>query len=150
MVNFYSISESWSTMSADQFFSILSDSAVLGLGSPATDTFFSLLRFLGATLLVAFLAYYATKKMAGARLRIGKPGNLRVIDSVNINAHAAVQIVKAGDKFLAVGVTRERITLLAEVDKEHISEPIVDDSIETPFSKVLSRFVQQPKDKKDE
>ncbi|MCL1884787.1 MAG: flagellar biosynthetic protein FliO [Defluviitaleaceae bacterium] len=116
--------------------------------SLAAGQFFNLLRFFGATLFVALLAWYCTKLLVGSRARMGrKSGNLSVVESVNVGGQAVVQLVRVGDKFIAIGVTKERITLLTEVDKEHINEPepVNLTSLDTPFGKVLSRFMQ-PKD----
>ncbi|MDR0271842.1 MAG: flagellar biosynthetic protein FliO [Clostridiales bacterium] len=110
----------------------------------AADQFFSILRFFGATILVAALAYFATKKLAGSRMMGQRNGNLSVLESINVGGQAVIQLVKAGDKFLVVGVTKENITLLSEIDKEHINEPERPDfkNLNTPFAKVLSRFIQ--------
>jgi len=146
MENFiFLLSESWSTMAADRLFSIFYLlNAENGIATPSTRMFFSVFQFFAATFLVAGLAWYATKKLAGARGIGRKAGNLAVIESVNVGGQAVVQLVKAGDKFLVVGVTRERVTLLAEVDKEQIVEPEIPDfkNLNTPFGKVLSRFIQ--------
>ncbi|MCL1862575.1 MAG: flagellar biosynthetic protein FliO [Defluviitaleaceae bacterium] len=112
--------------------------------SPAADPLFgmlwSMIRFLGATALVAFLAYIATKKMAGARLTGQRSGNLSVVESVNVGGQAVVQLVKAGDKYFVIGVTKERVTLLGEVD--NVEEKVEVQSLDTPFGKVLSRFIK--------
>jgi flagellar protein FliO/FliZ len=142
------VSESWSLSSADQFFSMF---PVLSLDTPAARQFASLIQYIAATVFVALLAWYATKKMARARGLGRKGGNLSVVESVNVGGQAAVQLVRVGDKYLVVGVTRERVTLLSEVDKDQITEPEPVDftNLNTPFGKVLSRFIQ-PKDPRNE
>ncbi|MCL1846244.1 MAG: flagellar biosynthetic protein FliO [Defluviitaleaceae bacterium] len=147
------LSESWSSLAADQFFSMLaadiettSPPSVMFEGG-ATNTFnmfWNALRFFGATILVAVLAWFVTKKMVGAN-RVGrKSGNLSVVESVNLGGMTTVQLVKAGEKYLVIGVTRERVTLLGEIDKEQIAEPDVTNfsHLNTPFGKVLSRFIK--------
>lgn len=141
------LSESWSTMAADQFFSMfINDSP----GFPATNMFnlfLDMLRWIGSTVLVAILAWFVVRKMASAGRLGKKTSNLYVVESVNIGGQAAVQLIKAGEKYLVIGVTRERITLLGEVDKDEITEPELPNfsNLNTPFGKVLSRFVK-PKD----
>ncbi|MCL2577863.1 MAG: flagellar biosynthetic protein FliO [Defluviitaleaceae bacterium] len=152
------ISESWSTLSADRLFSMFSVGAAGFSGTPNADRFgliLSMLRFFGATLFVAWLAWFATKKMASSRSGVRETCNLSVVESINVGGQAVVRLVKAGDKYLLVGVTKERITYLAEIDKEQIIEQKAPEltNLNTPFGKVLSRFIQ-PKpgdeDKKDE
>ena len=133
MENFiFLLSESWSATSA-------------------AGQFFSILRFLAATVFVALLAYYVTKMMAGKRGLGRGGGNISLIETINVGGQAMVQLIKAGDKFLVIGVTKERVTILSEIDKEHINEPepINFSYMDTPFGKVLSKFTQ-PKEKDDE
>ena len=146
------LSESWSTVAADQFFSMFRDSdssiAVIfssGVNRAASNTFFAMFRFVAATGFVAILAYYATKKMVGSNSIGRKNSNISVIESVNVGGQAAVKLLKVGEKYLVLGITRERVCLLSEIDKEQIVEPEALDltKINTPFGKVLSRFVKQ-------
>jgi len=151
MLFFNGISESWSTLSADQFFSMFHFAGSPGaMETPVSDRVgqvLGMLRFFGATLFVALLAWFVTKKMAGARGASRETCNLSVVESIGLGGQAAVRLIKAGDKYLLVGVTRERVSLLAEIDKEQIIEHQVVEfsNVNTPFGKVLSRFVQ-PKD----
>ena len=115
-------------MAADQFFGM----------------FWPMMRFLAGTALVALLAYFVTKKMAGARFAGQKSGNLAIVESINVGGQAIVQLVKAGEKYIVIGVTKERITLLGEVDKDDIVQqaPVDLKTLNTPFGKVLSRFIK--------
>ena len=116
-----------------------------GGSGAASDLFFAMFRFVAATGFVAILAYYVTKKMAGSNAIGRKSTNISVIESVNVGGQAAVKLLKAGEKYLVLGVTRERVCLLSEIDKEQIIEPQAPDfsNLNTPFGKVLSRFVKQ-------
>jgi flagellar protein FliO/FliZ len=160
MLFFSSISESWSTLSADQFFSMysfteLTTPAALRFESPATDRFgqvLDMLRFFGATFFVALLAWFVTKKMAGSRGVGRETCNLSVVESLNVGGQAVVRLVRVGDKYLLIGVTKENVTLLAEIDEDQISEQqaIEMTGLNTPFSKVFSRFIQPKDEPRDE
>ncbi|MCL1843920.1 MAG: flagellar biosynthetic protein FliO [Defluviitaleaceae bacterium] len=114
---------------------------------PMTDMFWNMVRFIAATGFVAILAYYATKKLASSRKLNPKDGNLSVVESLNVGGNAVVRLVKAGEKFLVIGVTKEKVTLLTELDKEQVTEPetVEIKTLDTPFGRVLSRFIT-PKD----
>lgn len=152
-LNFFisGISESWSTLSADQFFGMF---YFIGSGgttetslSGSVEQMFNVFRFIAATAFVALLAWFVTKRLAGSAGMARGTGNLVVVESVNVGGQAVVRLVRAGDKYLVVGVTKERVTLLAEIDKEQIVEQQPPDfsNLNSPFGKVLSRFIQ-PKD----
>jgi len=117
-------------------------------GSPFGQLF-GILRVIAAVAFVALLAYFTIKMMALSRGRRGKGGNLYVVESIIVGNTSMVQIVKAGNKYLVIGVTKERVTFLAELDDSQVNEP---ESVEvnfTPFDKVLRRYLG-PKDDENE
>jgi flagellar biogenesis protein FliO len=152
-------------MSADRFFSMLySDIAdtvtEVAIEAPSafeatatsmfTGMIWPMIRFFAATGLVAILAYYATRRLTGARGRLRRSnggGNLELIESVNVAGQAVVQIVKAGEKYLVLGVTKENITMLTEV--EQITEAEIIENAPSPFGKIFSRFIT-PKDETED
>jgi len=117
-------------------------------GFPAAAMMGHIFRIVLATAGVALLAYYVTKMLALSRGRAGRirGGNLQVVESIATGAQSMIQLIKAGDKYLVVGITKERVTLLAELSKEEVSEPEAQEFPVVPFNKVLSRFLPQAKD----
>lgn len=92
-----------------------------------------------AIVFVMFLAYYATRWLAGARyIRHGK-SNIRLLEGAAVGHQSSVQLVKAGEKVFLIGVTRERITFLAEIPKEQVVEPEAE-SPPIPFEKYLKAY----------
>jgi flagellar biogenesis protein FliO len=144
------LSESRAAEAADRLFGVFLTS---GMPTPSTRIFFSIFQFFAATILVALLAWFATKKLVGARGMGKKAGNLNIVESLNVGGQAVVQLVKAGGKYLLIGVTRERVTLLAEIDKSEVTEPEPIDfkNLNTPFGKILSKYIQKdaPRDEEN-
>jgi len=137
--------ENWSPVVTDQFFSMLTTMTTeRPTGSMFGGMLWSMLRFIAAIGFVSILAYYATKKMAGASISGRKSTNISVVESINLGGYATVKLVKAGEKYLVLGVTKERISFLSEIDSEQIvSQETIDfTKLDTPFGKILSRFVK--------
>ena len=138
--------ENWpATMSASQFFSIMPVSILM-----AGTQFWFWFRFIGATIFVSLLAYYVLRLMGGARVRqFGRTrGNLQLIDSISVGVGTSIQIVKAGEKYLVISVTKERVTLLTELeDLEDLAQEGEQafDASQVPFGTILARFLK-PKD----
>jgi len=129
--------------------SYLLNSAFVGSTSGLVWRF---LQIVLATIFVVLLSYYLIKMMAIARGRRGRNShNLSVVESIAVGQQSMVQLVRAGDKYLVVGVTKERVTLLSELDKAEVHEPkpISFNSADVPFGNVLSRFLS-PKDDLDD
>ena len=126
------------SLSASQFF----------VATMSSTFVISTLRLIGATIFVALLAYYVTRLMAGARLRKSRSrgkGTLQLIESINITRESGVHLVKAADKYMVVGVTKENVNLLAELSEEDLPEipESTADQANVPFGKLLSRFINK-------
>ena len=52
--------------------------------------------------------------------------NIQVVESYKITTNKYLQIVKVGDKYLAIAICKDTVTLLSELDKGQIEFP--DDS----------------------
>lgn len=86
---------------------------------------------------VLFLAY-VTSKFAGniqrGRLQVG---NMQVMETMQLAAGKYLQIVKAGEQYLLIAVTKDQVTFLCELDKEHLDFTKQDNS-GVEFRKILS------------
>ena len=130
----------------DNFIYLLS---VDGLGTGTRSLFELLARTMGALVLVVLLLYVFVKVMAASRGGFRRGVNLSIIENVSVGQQAVVSLVRAGEKYLVIGVTKERITLLSELDAQDLTLAEENDKAgaETPpFISVLSKFLPQKTD----
>ena len=116
-----------------------------------------LLSYLGSFLylfvVMAFiigLCYFVLRMMGRVRGRGGAAGNLHLIESILVGSQNMVQLVRTGDKFLVIGVTKEHITLLTELSEAQVKELEPLPPIGASFSKVLERFLPTKDDKSEQ
>jgi len=137
----------------DSFFHITVLSANLP-GSSTANMVWRLLQVVLATIFVSLLAYYSLKMLGLARSRrgFGNSGNLSVLETIVVGQQSMVQLIKAGDKFLVIGVTKERVTLLSELDDTQVEMPEISGFgvSGTAFGNVLSRFLPPKGDANDD
>ena len=95
-----------------------------------------LLSVIVAIAFVMFLAYYTTRWLAGARYARRGNSNIKLLEGAAVGPHSSVQLIRAGMKVFLIGVTRERITFLAEIPIDEIKEPEFEFS-SIPFEKYL-------------
>ena len=133
------IGEIRSSLSVDRFFNIFFLMAMPEGFSIAINVF----RYFGTTLFVVLLAWYVTKKMASARGGgVRQTCNLSVVESIAVGGHAVVRLIKAGDSYVLIGVTKERITLLGEIPGEQITErELAELKMDNPFGKIMQKFI---------
>lgn len=70
---------------------------------------------------ILYLAYVSTK-FIGSRYSLGGKGgkNLKIIESLAIGKESRLAIVKAGEKYLLLGITPHSISNVAELSEEEI------------------------------
>ena len=122
----------------------LYDAAVIGaaIGDSTADLVWRLLQVFLATIFVALLAYYSLKMMGLARSRRMAGGNLSLIESIAVGQQSMVQLIKVGDEFIVIGVTKENVSLLCTLDETQVTVPEVGNIMpgNINFAKILGRF----------
>jgi len=101
-----------------------------------------------ALVFVLFLAYYASRVMGRGSARVGgRQRNLKIVEAIAVGPQNTLQIVQAGDKYFVVGVSRQGIVKIGEVDGDSINtEEPSRPSLDNPFEKYLSRFAKKKDD----
>jgi|GEM_PF-787650 len=111
------------------------------------NIFSTFLGFAFALLIVVGLAYICLRLVGRFRGgNIKQDRNLKMVEALGVGVQSTIQLIKVGDKFFLIGVSRGNITMLGEVDADSIKTeaknlPYV------PFDKVLAKFI--PKKKED-
>lgn len=90
-------------------------------------------------IIVLGLTYYTTKWAARIQKNQVFNKNIEVVETYKITTNKYIQIVKIGEKYLVIAITKDSITMLTEIDKEQIE---LSDTIETKesFSEILNKF----------
>jgi len=70
-------------------------------------------------LAVLFIAYYLTR-FFNTRVRGFQGGNIKIVEGMGVGQNGNLLIVKAGKKYLLLGVTKEKISYLSDIDAEDI------------------------------
>ena len=97
-----------------------------------------------AFIAVVALAYFSLRLMGRAKNTRGFGGNIKVIEAAGLGFQNTVQLVKAGDKYFLIGVSRTGITLIGEVDEAslNLSKPA---ATQVPFENVFAKFFNKDK-----
>lgn len=105
--------------------------------------FFSSLLLLGI-ILVAF--YFLAKVVASYRYKGNKNSNIKIIESIGIGYQSMIQLIEVGNKIILIGVTKDKITFLCEVDKDSIKEGDLNSNTPDSFRKYLETFINKNND----
>lgn len=101
----------------------------------------SFLQLLGAIIIFLFIlaiTYFTTRWVGSFQKTQMKGGNLQVIETVRIANNQFLQVVKAGEKYLVIAVSKERVTMLTELPAEQLKERTQDS--QEDFQAILNKF----------
>lgn len=110
----------------------------------------NLLQFMEVILIFIFVlavTYFVTRWIAKYQKISTVNNNLKIIETCRIANNKYLQIVKAGEKYLVIAVSKDSVTMLTEIDKEQIKElPLAfEGSKGESFDEILGKIKEKAK-----
>lgn len=90
-------------------------------------------------LLVLGLTYATTKWTANYQKGRNVNNNVEIVEVSKIAANKYIEIVRCGDKYLAVAICKDTVTMLCELSKEQISLEKKEISGKDSFKEILEK-----------
>lgn len=102
-------------------------------------------------ILVLGLAYLAAR-IAGSYQSnvIQKRSNIRVIETYRISNNKWIQIVRIGDKYAALGIGKDTVTLLMELDEDSIHDFSANTMQNASFKEIFDKIKHVKKNEKQD
>lgn len=98
---------------------------------------------------VLWLAYFLSKHAGTIQMKKQSRGNMSVIEAISLGPGKTLQLVRVGDEYFIIGVSKDHIQLIHRLDDDQIRQPEASQKSEA-FAVVLNKFVnkksQEPKD----
>ena len=126
------------------------DEILKGLNQTANETvperlstWDNVLQLLGLCILliIILIAAYYTSKFVG-RYKLGqiKNSNIKIIESYRISTNKLLQIVKVANKYLVIGVCKDQITYITELDEDEVLTHEVSEAEKQSFRQVFEKL----------
>ena len=84
------------------------------------DSYIQFMTVLVLFIFVLAITYVVTRWIAKSQQERVGTGNLEVVETYRITANRYVQIVRAGEKYLVIGVGKDEIHMLAELSEQEL------------------------------
>ena len=88
---------------------------------------------------VLALTYAITKWIANYQKGINVNNNVEIIEVSKITANKYIEIVRCGEKYLAIAVCKDTVTMLCELSKEQLSLEVENKSKNTSFRDLFDK-----------
>lgn len=87
----------------------------------AWDNFIQLIGLVILLIVILIATYYTTRFVGNVKLGQMKNSNFKLIDAYRISPNKVVQIVKIGNKYIVLGIGKDTINFITELDEEQVT-----------------------------
>ena len=108
------------------------------------DSYLQLLSVLVIFIVVLGATYYATKWIANYQKGADNGKNIEVIETCKISATKYVQIIRIGERYVAIGVSKDQIVSLGDVAADDLTLDTVEKE-NLSFKEVLEKIKGEKK-----
>ena len=90
--------------------------------------------------IVLALTYFTTRFIASYQKGlVDNRRNIKVIETFKLTTNKYIQIIKAGEKYLVIGIGKDTITMLTELSEEEIQFVEETGSVNLNFQDILDK-----------
>lgn len=107
------------------------------------STWDNVLQLLGLCILLVIIliaAYYTSKFVGRYKLGQLRNSNFEVIEVYKISANKMLQLVRIADKYVVLGISKDHITYIMELDKDKILTHEVKEGEKLSFSQIFEKL----------
>ena len=109
------------------------------------NTYLQFVAMLFVFVLVLAATYFFTKWMAGYQKEKTASNNIEVLETARISTTKYIQIVRLGQKYVAIAVGKDEVTCLGELSKEDLVFKEDEPQETLIFKDVLEKFKSEKK-----
>lgn len=110
------------------------------------DSIVQLITVLLIFVFVLAVTLWVTKWIAGFQRQQSEGKNIQIIETTKISPNHYAQIMKVGDKYVAVAIGKENVTVLATLDESQLNLDASKQPYKNDFASVFKKII---KDKSD-
>ncbi len=118
--------------------------------SNSMNSFLQFCTVLFLFILVLFITWAATRWIANFQHGRAAGANIEVVETYRLTVNKYIQIIRTGEKYLAVAICKDTVTMLTEVPAEQIHLP--DRPVESmpDFKKIFEKAKRMDKNQEHE
>lgn len=101
-----------------------------------------IITFILSLAFVIFAAIWVTRFVATQRFR-GVGRNIQIVESLGIGGQSSICVIKVGIKYCLIGITKEGINYLCDIDENDINLENMTNNSPMDFTGVLSKYLKR-------
>lgn len=104
------------------------------------DNIWQLIGLVFILIFILAAAYFTTKFIGNIKLSQLKNSNFKVIDTYRISANKLMQIVKVGNKYLVIGIGKDNVNYITELEETEVYLKETEVLAKQSFKQVLEKL----------
>jgi flagellar protein FliO/FliZ len=122
--------------------------ALLTNNSHVLENLFKTFGLLLVFIVIIIACYYVTKLVGTNQLAKSKNSNFKILDTYKLGQNQLLAIVEVGTRYFCIGITKEQISLISELDTDSFTVPDIKGM--PSFAGVFSQAVKAGSKKKND
>lgn len=115
-----------------------------------TDSFVQLLTLVVIFVFVILITYFTVRFTTRIQQGQSKCSNIEVIETKKIGANQYLQIVRAGEKYLLIGIGKDEVNMISELNSEElILRSMQSDTEGSSFADIMGKIKNLNKKNED-
>ena len=107
--------------------------------SDSADSYLQFMTVLIIFVFVLGITYWTTKWIAGYQKGKHSNTNLELIESFRLTNNKYIQIIRVGQKYLAVAIGKDSVTMLAEIPEGQLILSSGEENVQLGFKELLEK-----------
>jgi flagellar protein FliO/FliZ len=105
-----------------------------------TDNVLQLLGLVLLLIIILIAAYYTSKFVGRYKMGQFKDSNIKVIEAYRISTNKMLQIVKISNKYVVLGISKDNITYITELDESDILTHEINEGEKPSFRHIFEKI----------
>lgn len=105
-----------------------------------TDNVLQLLGLCLLLIIILIAAYYTSKFVGRYKLGQFKDSNIQVIEAYKVGTNKMLQIVKISNKYVVLGISKDQITYITELDESEVLTHDYNDGEKQHFRQIFEKL----------
>ncbi len=108
--------------------------------SPGGAGFWQMMSLVFMLIIILLAAYFTSKFVASFKLGQLKKSNFQVIDAYRISANKVLQLVKIGNKYIVLGIGKDSINVITELEEKEVIFREVNQGEKQTFRQIMDKL----------
>jgi flagellar protein FliO/FliZ len=106
--------------------------------------YYNIVYIIAVFIVILFVAYYISKRVGNFHIKRTN-NTMKIVEVIPVGPQKTIQLIKVGNEFILIGVSKDRITYMKEVSVDSLGDEFKYDTQNVPFSKHFESFINKRK-----